>query len=289
MVVFFYFCPNGPENHETGEEVDSYKEKYRFNYYMLMYFYHLVVRIILLFGLLLGVFQLFAQEADEIDPMPIKLKGQVLNLGDEMPVPFAFVLNYRTHSGVTTNDQGRFTMEMLNIDSLEISSLGFSKTTVRVPANYNEMNVLILYAKPIRFALPEVKVQGEKLKVNMDGVPTAKKMDIDPRLRGDSYNKKPPVLAAVFNPVSFVQYYASKREREKRETRRAILTEKHWEILSQYYNKELVMELTGLNETQADEFMFYFNNKEVLNHTSTEYDVRNAIKEQYNIYRQEGH
>ena len=245
-------------------------------------------KLVIFLVLFLSIFQLFAQE-EEIDPMPIKLKGQILNLDDEMPVPFAFVLNYRTHSGVTTDDQGRFTMDMLNIDSLEISSLGFSKTTVRIPANYNEMNLLLLYAKPIRFALPEVKVQGEQMKVNMDGVPSGKKLDIDPQLRGDAYNKKPPVLAAVFNPVSFVQYYTSKREREKRETRKAILTEKHWEILSQYYNKELVMELTGLNDSAADDFMFYFNSKEVLNHNSTEYDVRNAIKEQYKIYREEGH
>jgi len=247
--------------------------------------------IILLFYILFSFhFQLVAQEEpEEIDPMPIKLKGQILNLDDEMPVPFAFVVNSRTHSGVSTDELGRFTMDMLNIDSLSISALGFSKTTVRIPANYNEMNVLILYAKPIRFAIPEVKVQGEQQKVNMDGIPVAKKVDIDPQLRGDAYNKKPPVLAAVFNPVSFLQYYTSKREREKRETRKAILTEKHWEILSQYYNKELVMKLTGLNDSAADDFMFYFNSKDLLDYTSTEYDVRNAIKEQYKIYREEGH
>ncbi|MDO9613935.1 MAG: carboxypeptidase-like regulatory domain-containing protein, partial [Bacteroidota bacterium] len=94
--------------------------------------------------------QLVAQEeAEEIDPMPIKLKGQVLNLDDEMPVPFAFVVNFRTQTGVSTDELGRFTMDILNIDSLSISALGFSKTTVRIPANYNEMNVLLLYAKPI--------------------------------------------------------------------------------------------------------------------------------------------
>lgn len=244
---------------------------------------------VLFLFLFLSAFGLFAQDVDEIDPLPIKLKGQILNLDDEMPVPFAFVLNYRTHSGVTTDDQGRFTMEMLNIDSLEISSLGFSKTIVRIPASYNEMNVLPLYAKPIRFALPEVKVEGEQLKVNMDGVPVGKKSNIDPQLRGDAYNSKPPVLAAVFNPLSFIQYYASKSERDKRETRKAIITEKQWEILSQYYKKELVMELTGLSDSAADDFMFYFNSKEVLNHTSTEYDVRNAIREQFKIYREEGH
>lgn len=237
----------------------------------------------------MGVFQLFAQEEAEIDPMPIRLKGQVLNLDDEMPVPFAFVLNFRTHTGVTTNEQGLFSMDMLNIDSLEISSLGFTKTVVRVPANYLEMNVLILYAKPVRFALPGVTVKGEQAKVNMDGVPMGNKSTIDPQLRGDAYNKKPPVLAAVFNPVSFLHYYTSKREREKRETRKAIVTEKKWEFLSQYYNKELVMELTGLNNYQADKFMIYFNSKEIFNQLSTEYEVRDAIKEMYKLYREEGH
>ena len=246
-------------------------------------------KIVILLALWMGVFQLFAQEVEEIDPMPIRLKGQVLNLEDEMPVPFASVLNYRTHTGVTTNEQGLFTMNMLNIDSLEISSLGFTKITVRVPANYNEMNVLIFYAKPIRFALPEVNVQAKGAKVNMDGVPVGKKLGIDPQLRGDAYNKKPPVLAAIFNPASFLHYYTSKRERDKRETRQAIVTEKKWEFLSQYYNKELVMKLTGLNEFQADSFMIYFNSKEVFNQLTTEYEVRNAIKEIYKLYRQEGH
>lgn len=242
---------------------------------------------IIFFILLLTSFQLFSQEVEEVDPMPIKLKGQVLNLDDELPVPFATILNFRTHAAVTADDKGRFTMEMMNIDSLAISSLGFSKSTAHIPSNYNEMNVLILYAKPIRFAIGEVKIQGEKLKV--DGLPTGKKLDLDPRLRGDSYNEKPPVLAAFFNPVSFLQYYTSKREKEKRETRQAIVTEKKWEILSQYYNKKLVMELTGLNDPQADLFMTYFNSKGLLSNLSNDYDVRAAIIEQFKIYQDEGH
>lgn len=246
-------------------------------------------KLVLLLVLFISTFHLSAQEEDEIDPMPIRLKGQVLNMADETPVPFAYVLNYRTKSGVTTNEQGYFTMDMLNIDSLAISSLGFTQTTVRVPANHNEMNVLILYAKPMRFALPQVNVEGSQQKVNMEGVPMGKKPDLPPELRGDAFNKKPSVLAAIFNPAGFLHYYTSKREREKRETRQAIVTEKKWEYLSQYYNKELVMELTGLNEYQADSFMIYFNSKGILAQISTEYEVRSAIKEMFKLYRSEGH
>jgi hypothetical protein len=231
----------------------------------------------------------FSQAKEEVDPMPIRLKGQVLNLEDETPVPNAIVINLRTHVTISADLQGRFMMDMLNIDSLSISSLGFSKSVAHIPARYNEMNVLIIYAKPIRFALPDVNVSGQQKKVNMDGVPVAKKNDIAPELRGDAYSKKPPVIAAFFTPVSFLQYHLSKSEREKRETRKAIVSEKQWAVISQYYNKELVMQLTGMNNAQADYFMIYINSKGFLNQMTNEYDVRNIIKEQYKIYIAEGH
>ncbi len=230
-----------------------------------------------------------SQTVDEVDPMPIRLKGQVLNLEDETPVPNAIVINLRTHNTISADLQGRFMMDMLNIDSLSVSSLGFSKSIAHVPAKYNEMNVLIIYAKPIRFALPDVTVSGQQKKVNIDGVPVAKKNDIAPELRGDAYSKRPPVIAALFTPASFLQYHLSKSEREKRETRKAIVSEKQWQIISQFYNKELVMQLTGLNNAQADNFMIYINSKGLLNQMTNEYDVRNIIKEQYKGYLAEGH
>lgn len=231
----------------------------------------------------------FSQTTEEIDPMPIRLKGQVLNLEDESPVPNAIVINLRTHTTVSADLQGRFMMDMLNVDSLSVTSLGYSKSIAHVPANYNEMNVLLIYAKPIRFALPDVNVSGQQKKVNLDGVPVGKKNDVAPELRGDAYNKKPPVVAALLTPISFMQYHLSKGEREKRETRQAIISEKKWETLSQYYNKSLVMELTGMNNGQADLFMIYINQKGLLSQMRGEYDVRTIIKEQYKIYLAEGH
>lgn len=231
---------------------------------------------------------IFSQSIDIIDPMPLKLRGQVLSLDDESPIQYGFVQNLRTKIGITTDDQGRFLMDILNIDSLAVTSLGFTKTIVHIPVNHNEKNVLIIYARPVRFAIPEVSVHGEQQKVNMEGIPSGKKNDIDPHLRGDSYSSKPPVIAAFFTPLSFIQYYTSKSEREKRETRKAIITEKRWAVLSQFYNKELVMQLTGLNDNQADDFMIYINTKGLLSQMANEYDVRNIINQQFVIYRNEG-
>jgi hypothetical protein len=234
-------------------------------------------------------FGLFAQEPEEVDPMPIRLKAQILNLDDDTPVSRAYIFNFRTHSGIIADENGRFMMDMLNIDSLSISSLGFSKVTVRIPANYNQLNLLTLYAKPIQFSIPQINVQGVNKKVNFDGVPVGKKLNIDAQLRGDAYNEKPPVIAAFFNPASYLQYYISKREREKREVRQAIITEKHWQTLSEFYTQKLVMKLTGLNDSTAEKLMIYINSKGLLSQMTNEYDVRKTIQEQYKIFREEGH
>ena len=68
-----------------------------------------------------------------------------------------------------------------------------------------------------------------------------------------------------------------------------MVSDKEWEIISQYYNKDLVIQLTGMNNAQADFFMIYINSKGLLSQMTNEYDTRNIIKEQYKIYKEEGH
>lgn len=223
---------------------------------------------------------------DDIDPIPIKLKGQILSLDDGLPVPYAHVVNLRTHGGTTTDITGKFNLDMLNVDSLAISVMGFKKMYLRIDPSYIEGNVFTIHAIPIRFAIKEVEVTGQQKKVNL-GLPETKPLNITPELRGDGYNSKPPIIAAFFTPLSFLQYHLSQREKEKREVRKAIISEERWQMLSRYYTKDIVMELTGLNETEADKFMFFFNSKGILNHTSSEYAVRAAIIEQYELWLKE--
>ena len=52
------------------------------------------------------------------------------------------------------------------------------------------------------------------------------------------------------------------------------MDEKRWAFISQFYNKDMVMGLTGLEEAEADSFMIYFNSKGILNSTNNEYQVR---------------
>ena len=232
---------------------------------------------------LLSFFELRAQtDTDIVDPMLIELKAEILSAADSSGIPYANIINHRTHSGTITNSEGIFTLEMLNVDSLEVTSVGFKTFILKVPSYYTGYEMLTFYMDPVLYNVGEVTVEGEARKLDYfdHGNPT----DLDPTLRGDAFNKKPSVIAALVSPLSFAQYYG-KREKRKRKVREDMAIMKNWEMHSKNYNKEMVIKLTGLNEAYADTFMMWFNGQNVLPYTATEYQVRESIVQYYKLFK----
>ena len=244
---------------------------------------------ILTFFFLFNTANLLAQESEEIliDPILIHLKGVLINRTDSTPVPFASVVNLRTHGGTTTNPEGRFSLQALNVDSLRISAMGYMREWIAIPPDQHQDSIFVIKLRPIVHALGEVTVVARSQSINNNWGGTGKPSDISPELRGDAFNSKPSLLAAVFAPASFLQYHLSRKEKAKRQARQTIVDQQNWERLSVLYNKDMVMNLTGLNDEDSDDFMIWFNAKSLLTSRSTEYDVRAAITHQYEIYKKE--
>jgi len=242
-----------------------------------------IIEILLALSMLKGTAQ---NNIPIIDPILIRLKGRIISAADSSAVPYANLINNRTHSGTITNINGYFTIEMLNIDSLIASSVGFQKKIIKVPPDYNGQKVVTYVMEPINYIVGEVEIKGDKPKVG-ENLGTGKPVNLPPELRGDAFNEKPSVLAAITNPVSYWQYYLSRRERQKRKVREAMMLEENWEMHSKNYNKLTVMKLTGLNENEADTFMVWFNSQNILPYTATEYEVRTAILYYFKIYQKE--
>jgi hypothetical protein len=221
-----------------------------------------------------------------IDPILVHLKGRIINSADSTGVPYATIINNRNRSGTITNNDGFFSMDVLNIDSLIITSVGYQRKVLYLPHHYMGYETLTFTLNPVSYAVGEVDVKGEKPRVAGD-LGTGKPVDIPMELRGDAFNERPPILAALFNPISYWNYYLSAREREKRDVREAMALQKHWEMHSQNYNKEMVTKLTGLQEAAADTFMMWFNSLNVLPYTSTEYEVRASIIYYFERYQEE--
>lgn len=227
----------------------------------------------------------YAQNDDDllVDPILVRLKGRIINRADSSAVPYANIVNNRYRGGTITNNDGFFTLDALNIDSLIVTSIGYEKTVIYIPHNYTGLETLTFTINPVSYAVREVEVKGDRSGPDL-GLGTGKPTEISPELRGDAYNEKPPALAALFNPVSYWQYYLSRREKQKRDVREAMALQKNWEMHSINYNKEMVMNLTGLNEAEADTFMVWFNIQNVLPYTATEYEVRSSIKYYFKVY-----
>ncbi|WP_372651551.1 hypothetical protein [Draconibacterium sp.] len=242
-----------------------------------MYKYLLLLLIVLM------SFSGWAQDENyPVDPMLIELKAKILSSSDSSAVPYANIINHRTHSGTITNGEGIFTLEMLNIDSLEVTSVGYKTFILKVPSYYTGYEMLTFYMDPVLYNVGEVTVEGEARQLDYfdHGNPT----DLDPTLRGDAFNEKPPIIAALVSPLSFAQYYG-KREKRKRQVREDMAIMKNWEMHSRNYNKEMVMKLTGLNEAYADTFMMWFNGQNVLPYTATEYQVRESIVQYSKLFK----
>lgn len=222
-------------------------------------------------------------DQDAVDPMLVELKAKILSSADSSAIPYANIILHRTHSGTITNNYGYFSLELLNIDSLDVTSVGYKRTILKIPSYYTGFEVLTFYMDPILYNVGEVTVEGkaQNLEYFEHGQPT----DLAPELRGDAFNEKPPLIAAFFSPASYLQYHFSKREKSKRAVREAMAIQKNWEMHSKNYNKEIVMKLTDLNEAYADTFMVWFNSQNVLPYTANEYQVREAIIQYSKLFK----
>jgi hypothetical protein len=237
------------------------------------------------FALLLIVYgsPVFAQKSDE-NSLSL-LKGQILNMEDETPVSKAIVSNQRTKETVTANMKGYFTINALNTDSLEVSALGFSKQTISIPSNYNNSNILIIYASIFRFLLPDVNVNGSYQKPILK----VEKIEVSPYFRKEFMREKPAEEKAYQNQISFLKVPLYGKEQPSRKSRNVLKADKKWATVSKIYNVELVRELTGLNATEADIFMMFLNSKQLFNKMTTKENASFIILEQFTIYRKAGH
>lgn len=230
-----------------------------------------------------NTFNVLAQKTEEsFTPL---IKGQVFSMEDGAQVSFAVITNHRTKESVTANVYGIFEINARLSDSLEISSLGFQKETVAIPSIYNVSDVLSLYARPLSFLIPDINVTVKKEQLKID----KENRIVSPYFRNDMMKQKPASEKAFDNQLSLLTISLGGKERAKRKVQEAAEKDKQWETLSKVYNKDLIMALTNLNNTEADNFMMYLNGKNLSQRMTTRKNATYTILQQYKIYKDEGH
>ena len=210
----------------------------------------------------------------------VNVKGQVIDEVTKEGVGYAQVLNMRIRGGTMTDASGKFSVQADPMDTLTFKSLNYKDKRVPVSAIFSTENGETKIAlSPIRILLNQVEVEGTGPKVNMSGIKVGKSVDVPVELRSDYFASKPKALTAVVKPMSFISYYLSKDEKEKRTALSAIHSEKDWQILSLVYNKDVIEKISGFQGDALEDFMLYCNAFNHLPINSSTYDVEKRIRQ----------
>lgn len=237
----------------------------------------------ILFLVMLQAWNLFAQTSDLY---LVTIRGKVSDIESGEPIPYAHIINPRSHGGTTSNADGMFSMSMLTEDTLIIRAVGFVDQQLTIES-FPPENLYEVMMKPVRFLIGEVTVTEDLDMRGRLGLPDPDPLDIPIQLRGDAFNEKPPWFAALLTPISFLQYYTSKKEKQKRETLQIINNNEEWLQFSKYHNLENIKRLTGLSGAEADRFMFYCNLNNRLPWFASQMEIEFQIMDLYFKFRRE--
>lgn len=225
-------------------------------------------------------------KAQVTDLYIVTIKGVITSADNGEPIPYAHVINPREHSGTTSNFDGFFSLNMLTEDTLIIRSIGFDEYHFTLN-EFPPKNLYKIVLKPVRYQLDEITINGDLSMRKRLGLPDAKTLDIPIELRGNDFNEKPPLIAAFFNPISFLNYHLSEKEKSKRETLKAIKNDKEWLQFSTYFNLDNIKRLTGLDDENADKFMIYCNINNRLPYFASEMEIEFQIMDLFFKYKKE--
>ena len=237
------------------------------------------LRIALIILVLSAGFQFRAQCQLFFPEDMVNVKGQVIDEQTKEGVGYVQILNMRIRGGTMADATGKFSIQADPMDTLTFKSLNYKDKIVPVSAIINTENgIARIMLSPVRILLGQVEVESSGPKVNMNGIPVGKSVSVPVELRSDYFASKPKALTVVAKPLSFLSYYLSKDEKEKRATLSAIHSEKDWQILSLVYNKDVIQKISGFQGDALEDFMLYCNAFNGLPTNASTYDVEKRIR-----------
>lgn len=200
----------------------------------------------------------FAQEEDGKVWVKLVVKDQVNN----QPIENAQLVSFESFQIFATDPSGVFRGSLTKTDSLKIFSLGYLPVILHLSEeidSLNEVNKVIRLRRKV-IMLQEVDISGNKdMHLNLpDDIANAQKNNVPVALRGDGFSDKPSAAAAVINPIGFAHYY-SKAEKSKREALEMLAEDAEQQKINEFYNRDIVQEVSEYEGEELDRFMVYCN------------------------------
>jgi hypothetical protein len=234
----------------------------------------------LLFTVLIGL-KINAQEQEKVS-----VKGTVIDAENQKFIPYAQIASFQQMKVFSADVAGEFNLMLSPDDSIRVMVMGFEPATVSVKTIQKSAKPFEIRLRHTSIPLKEVVIRSETANEHLAKVmPSDIKMGyinpIHPSLRED-FGGRPTVLAAIIKPIDFAYNRLSKVEKNKRRTKRLLITES----IQNQYSKELVAEITGLQGKELDDFFVYCNTNIEMKRKENVPMIRIKIINAWEKYRQ---
>lgn len=222
------------------------------------------------------------------------LKGQIVNQVDSTPVPFAQIVSFKKVLIYAADSSGCFTLMLPSNDSIKIVALGFETAVFLISDSESD--------KPIFFPLVKTTHMIQQVDINHYSVYSdyqenlkarhAKAQDMDLKMPADIkmgkgseipapirpvFSRKPPIVAAFWNPLSYATYYLSNLEKEKRQLVKLF----HQDKIRQLLTPEIIQNVSGLEGEKLQQFTIYCNVNIQLTDKDNNFSVKRKVMELY--------
>jgi hypothetical protein len=210
----------------------------------------------------------------------LTVKGVVLDDDSSSVMPFVFVINQRNGNGTVSNNDGRFSINTSDTDTLLFSFVGYSKKYVSVSSLKNVTN-------------REIKIYLTRMPVNLNAV-TITGFRIKPYEREymkDVIERNSMSAIDKFNsPFTALYMQYSKEGKQVRKLAEIFENLMVEEQVQRKLNPEILRRLTGdesIDYAAFRKYCFQLSNDYILHHDG--FDLYTKVMDCYRHYKYEGH
>jgi hypothetical protein len=219
---------------------------------------------------------------------PVILSGTILDAESRNPLAGVHIICLGK-AGTTTDLDGKFTIHLLEGDTVQITHVGYIDNLVLVPQSTQDQLNLTIGLTPSLTELDEVVIyqwpatlSGFKQRILAMAVEEKDRVIIP-----GSYQGPPkPVNPGFGSPISFIQSKLSKKIRRRREFLKKRQDLESSKPARARYNQDYVQEITGIEDKKVlEDFMVYCKFTNLFLADVNDYDLIVAINQCYSDFK----
>jgi hypothetical protein len=208
----------------------------------------------------------------------VAVNGTIRDKETNKALPYAFVINQRTQSGIFADQKGQFTINALPSDSLLFSLTGYNYTKVFLKDSIAKTS----YNLNVYLTVKSVQLRQFTIKAPKTYDQIIRELEIAERTKVAAT----PLADAISSPITYLYNQFSKEGKARTKIAALRSEDAKLELLRELFTRYMVAHIINIDELQVDDFIKYSNLTNNYTQFETEYELVVHVKELFAKYKQ---